>query len=193
MKSKNPIVSWLGLNRSLDRQRTLSLLLGVINGLLVIGISYLALSPPLVVSKNRDKKVFYKARRMNLAVTNSDLEDVASQFVFARYQWDKFDRDSIIKGVTPFISKNLSRKITKELLKLKKQFPKEKLISQSIANLKSEVTMKKIIISFDRILKVGGIPLVTPIDIEFLMMQGSPNHLNPMGIYINNVIQYEAI
>jgi len=193
LKRKSPIPSWLGLNRELDRQKTLSLILSVVNGILVTLVTYLVLSPPLVITKDRDKKDYSIARRLNVEVSSRDLEDVASQFILARYQWDQFDRTSIIKGITPFVTKKLTGKITKELTKLAKQFPKDKLISQSVANIRSEVTMEKIKVSFDRILKVDGLPLVTPIDVEFLMMESNSNQLNPLGIYINNIIQYEAI
>lgn len=193
MKRKNPLPSWLGLNRELDRQKLLSLILSAINGILVIVITYLVLSPPLVITEDRGKKNHSIARRVNVEVTSRDLEDIASQFILARYQWDQFDRTSIIKGITPFITNKLTGKIKKELTKLAKQFPKDKLISQSVANIRSEVTIEKIKVSFDRILKVDGLPLVTPIEVEFLMMEGNSNQLNPLGIYINNIIQYEAI
>ncbi len=193
MKRKNPLPSWLGLNRELDRQKLLSLILSAINAILVIVITYLVLSPPLVITEDRGKKDYSIARRVNVEVTSRDLEDVASQFILARYQWDQFDRTSIVKGITPFITNKLTGKIKKELTKLAKQFPKDKLISQSVANIQSEVTMEKIKVSFDRILKVDGLPLVTPIEVEFLMMEGNSNQLNPLGIYINNIIQYEAI
>ncbi len=193
MKQKSPIVSWLGLNRSLGQQKNLSVLLGIINAVLVLILCFHVLAPPLVIVYDRGEKNFMQAKRLNVEVTTSDLEKVASEFVIARYQWDQFDKNSILKGITPIISKNLVRKVEKELTKLSKQFPKDKLISQSIANLKTNVSMEKILISFDRILKVDGIPLVTPIEIEFLMKEDKANYLNPLGIYINNLVQYEAI
>ena len=150
-------------------------------------------SPLVIKVHDGYNKDFYYPTRVSVQINETDLEAVALKFVRTRYSWDTLDQSSILKGISPFVTDNLRSKIKKELIKLTKQFPKDKSISQSITGIKTDVTMEKIIISFDLIIKVDGVPLVTSKEIEFLMIKDSPNRLNPLGIYVNNITQYEAI
>jgi hypothetical protein len=189
-----PIVSWIKLNKKYYDQRFINLLMVVINGLLFVFMSYQMVRSPLVITLDAkgSKKHFY-AKRINLAVNERDLESIALNFVHSRYSWEKLNHESILKSITPFVTSHLKSKIKKELNKLSKQLPKDKKVSQVVTGIKTNVSMDKIIISFDQILKVDGISLVNPIEIEFLMIKDTPNRLNPLGIYINNITQYEAI
>jgi hypothetical protein len=194
-KEKNkPIVSWIKLNKKYNDQKFINFLMVIINGLLIILIAYQLMRSPLVITLDSigNKNHNYPART-NLTINELDLESIALNFVHSRYSWEKLNHDSILKSITPFVTNNLKGKIKKELIKLSKQLPKDKKVSQVVTGIKTNVSMDKIIISFDQILKVDGIPLVNPMEIEFLMIKDTPNRLNPLGIYINNITQYEAI
>lgn len=192
-ENPKPIISWVSLNKALSFQKLLNLIQAGMNGLLLFILICFIFQPPLVVQSTDGYNEFFYPQRKNVTIKENDLEKIALKFIQARYSWDVFNISSILKGLTPFVTDNLKDKIEKDLLKLEKQLPKDKKISQSIANVQTDVSMDKIIVSFDQIIKVDEIPLLTHVDIEFLMIKDSPNSINPLGIFVNNLTQYEEI
>ena len=59
-------------------------------------------------------------------------------------------------------------------------------------NIQPTVTEEKAQVTFDRIIRVEGVPVLAPMELEFELIKGKATRWNPQGLYINGITQKEV-
>lgn len=147
-------------------------------------------SPFVILSKNHEVE-FYPTQAISIPIEKPEIERFTKLFLTRLYVWNEFNAEKIEKLISPFTDGILSEKVVaSQNQKYSKELAGKKL-SQSLAFVDVSVLPDRIICKFDRILKIEGIPLIIPTEVTFLLTQGEPTELNPMGIYIGGIKESE--
>ena len=194
----SPLDQWLALNRVLKAYKIIGILLGASSIALVALAFFLATSPPIVVVKKHGSQGFgfYYGERRKVPITEPALLDFLKEFVRLRYTWKERNPDLILKNIAPLTTEGLLSKISHNLkkdIKTNKGVLKEapETIEQVAVNIQPKINEKKAEVSFDRIIRVGGVPIVAPMELEFHLIKGRPTRWNPKGLYVNGITQKE--
>lgn len=190
-EENNYLEKWSYLHRT-ERfhKRIISCLLGVI-GILVLAVLFTRNTKPLVVEKDH---LVYRALfvdKSEIKPTKEALAELITAFIKARYEWESFEPQIIIKKLEPFTTEALRSKLLDEIGKKGFQNKPGESVEQSIARIKPNISDKAILASFDRILRINGIPVVVPTEISLLLAEGPKTFFNPIGLYINGLIEHE--
>ena len=65
-------------------------------------------------------------------------------------------------------------------------------VSQDIAHIKVKISEKEIIVTFDKIFHIASIPLVVPTQVSVQIINGATTKWNPMGLYVNGILEHEG-
>jgi len=166
-------------------------MMGLIGILALIAIS--AGDPnPLVVE--RANAVFrpLEVESREIKPTKEAVGEMLSEFIMARYEWTTFDPQSIIKNLEPFTTQAFRDRLFEEFGKKSFQNKPGESIEQSIARVKPDISEKSILASFDRVLRINNVPVVVPTQISVQLSEGPKTYFNPIGLYINGVIEHEG-
>lgn len=161
--------------------------------ILIVVIVAVSLQDPFVVIwEEGGKKTYALARRKADSITESDIQSFMLAFLRQLLEWEKLDTDAILHQVSPLVTQGLLERLKQELTqKTEKEF-RGKLLSQAITNVKIIVTEKDVIATFDKVIRIDGIPLVVSSEIAFNLIRGSQSRWNPMGLYVNGMIEREG-
>ena len=192
-----PLDQWVALNRILKAYKIAGILLGLLLGLLCMAlvalVFYLATSPPVVVVlKENSQQGFYYGERKRVPITEPALRDFLKEFVQLRYTWKERDPELILKNIAPFITEGLLRKISHSLKATEGKGTPPGSIEQVAVNIQPTVTEEKAQAIFDRIIRVKGVPVLAPMELEFDLIKGKATRWNPQGLYINGITQRET-
>lgn len=152
----------------------------------------ISLQDPLVVVLGDDFKQYVQGKRTKNSVTEKDVERFVMEFLPQMFVWDELLPEKILRQISPFVTEGLLARFKLELTKRSEKDLKGKKLSQSIANAKILVTEKNVIANFDKVLRIDGIPLVVPSEISFNIIRGSQTRWNPVGLYVNGLIEHEG-
>ena len=173
------------------------------NAILGVVIGYLILAPTIVISESDKHVLSYSGERREIAVTEKEVKKVAENFIKRRFQWDEYSQSGILANLAPLLTSGLKDKIADEL---KKQHESFKSVSQYVGKVQITVDADGNVIGvFDKILRITGnlkndstnleaiqkIPLLSESQILMKVVRGSVTLENPLGIYINSVVNYE--
>ena len=192
----SPINQWSALNGVLRTYKLAGLFLTGVCVLLSVGLIMIAYRPPLVVIK--DQKDIYRSlgNYQEVEINELEIKSFVKRFIYLRYQWDELDPSTIAKNMEPITTAGANKKIKQFLELLKSRDFKDKGIQQDITNIKVKITKEKVIASFDKIIRItdeklslSGIPLIVPTLIYLNIIQDSVTHWNPIGLYVNGVIE----
>lgn len=190
-EENNYLEKWSYLHRT-ERfhKRIILSLLGIIC-VLVLVVLFARNTKPLVVE--RDHLVFraLSVEKSEIKPTKEALAELVTEFIKARYEWESFAPQIIIKKLVPFTTEDLRSKFLEEFGKKGFQNKPGESVEQSVARIKPDISDKAILASFDRILRINGIPVVVPTEISLLLSEGPKTFFNPLGLYINGLIEYE--
>ena len=178
-----PMDQWRSLNVVLKMYKVIGLLLGILAVLLSAVILYLVNRPPVVVVWKDNEKHFLYPETRKADIDKKDIHRFVFEYIHLRYsgQPSKETLGNIEPLVTdPFLKREHS------------QLRKNGEPLQSVSNLKVSVTKKSTIATFDRILRVKGIPFVVPTKATFRIVKDSPTRWNPIGLYVDGVILKET-
>lgn len=190
-EENNYLEKWSYLHRT-ERfhKRIILSLLGIIC-VLVLVVLLARNTKPLVVE--RDHLIFraLSVEKSEIKPTKEALAELVTEFLKARYEWESFAPQTIIKKLEPFTTEDLRFKFLEEFGKKSFQNKPGESVEQSIARIKPDISDKAILASFDRILRINGIPVVVPTEISLLLSEGPKTFFNPLGLYINGLIEHE--
>ena len=159
---------------------------------LIIALMVMALQPPLVVVVNGQDRRHYQSERKPESITEHEVEWFVRDFLEQMFNWNSLSPEVILKQVAPFVTDGLGNKIRQELtLRAEKDF-KGKNLSEGITNIQVQVTEKSVLASFDKVLRINGLPLVVPTQMEFNIIRGSSTRANPIGLYVNGLIEHDG-
>jgi hypothetical protein len=192
-RTKNSVPNiWAAQENLIHFYRTLSAILGAVClGLLIVSI-VMAFRDPIVVMKSAAAQEFYPSHRDSVSIEKADVEVFAKRFLEALYVWPEYSASSLAKELKPLTEDGLTEKVIEaQSQKYGKDF-KGKKLAQSITFVTVRVLDDRVKCSFERILKLEGIPLVVPTEVTLSLIQGAPTRLNPMGIYVTGVQENES-
>lgn len=192
-KSKNTIPNiWTAQENLIHFYRLLSIgLAGIAIGMAVIA-AILGLQDPIVVVKSDGEQEFFVSRRAPVSIEKKDVENITRRFLDALYVWPEFSGQALAKEIAPYAEETLVGKIIEaQTTKYSKTF-KGKKLAQEISFVQVEVLEDRVVCSFDRILKIEGIPLVIPTKVTLSVLRGSSTRENPMGVFVSGILENES-
>ena len=185
-----PMDQWVVLNRILKAYKTMGVLLVLLSLILMTLVFYLATSPPIVVMERGSQYSFYYGERRRVPITEEVLLNFLKEFVRLRYTWKERDSELILKNIAPFTTEGLLRKI-RHALKAEDSKGIPESMEQVAVNIHPTITEKKAKVTFDRIIRMDGVPMLAPMELDFSLIKGKGTRWNPKGIYINGITQKE--
>jgi hypothetical protein len=175
--------------------RTLKLATMGLGGLvaaLTIAIVCVSLRAPLVVVDKVSRHDFYVSAHQDIKLTNSDIESFTKEFLDALYVWSEFNADTLRASITPYVDVDMAQKIIDAQSSRYSKDLKGKKVEEALTFVKVDVLSDRVVCRIDRVLKIGGLPLVIPTELTLSMIQGHKTRVNPMGIYIVGVTEHEG-
>jgi hypothetical protein len=165
----------------------------------------LMINDPVVILEKDGEKLSFHSERKEVEVTEKEIIKLVENFIHRRYEWDTFSTDGVLAELSPIISVGLKEKLASDLEKEAKT-SKNELFSQYVGKVKVTIDKENNIIgTFDKILRVQKkitgadgdllplerIPLISEAQVMIKVIRGMTTSSNPLGLYINGVINYE--
>ncbi len=192
-KSKNTIPNiWTAQENLIHFYRLLAAGLGGLAIVLLAVAIALGFRDPIVVVKSKEVQEFFQSHRAPVSIEKQDVEAITRRFLDVLYVWPEFSGQALSKEIAPYVEEALVGKIVdSQSVKYGKDF-KGKKLAQEISFVKVEVLEDRVVCTFDRILKIEGIPLVIPTEVTLSMLRGSSTRENPMGVFVSGIIENEG-
>ena len=193
MNEKNTIPNiWTAQENLIHFYRLLAAGLGVLSVLLLILTVVFSFRDPIVVVKSATEQEFYPSSRAPASIEKTDVEHITRKFLKALYVWPEFNGQTLAKEISPYAEDALVKKVTElQAVKFGKDF-KGKKLAQEISFVQVKVLDDRVVCSFDRILKIEGIPLVIPTEVTLSMLRGDSTRENPMGVFVSGILEHEG-
>lgn len=188
---KKTLQAWTDINALLRTHKLINLGLTAVCVLQVFVIGWLYAADPIVVIKDGDKQQYLAGQRVNLPISEKSVEEFVRKFLKIRYEWDKLNPQAKRKSLAPIVTSGLQQKLFKLLTHLKDKEFQGKETSQAIVNVKVSVTKKKVVASFDKLLRLAGVPIPVPTTLSLHIIKGTTNVWNPIGLLVNGVIEHQ--
>ncbi len=185
------VEKWSGVQSILQFQKRLIVALVGLAGFLALLMVITGDPKPIVVEKRDSLFEPLVVQRDPVAPSEKSVGELLTQFVRLRYEWDSFNPDLIIKQLEPLTTEAFRSKLLKEFGSKAHENKEGNSIEQSVSRIRPAVDEKAVLASFDRILRVNGVPLVIPTQVSVLLSEGPRTSLNPLGLYVNGVIEHE--
>lgn len=176
----------------------------IANILFAISVMAVTFSDPLVIMEKEAEKLSFVGQRKEVTITEKEIKKLVENFIRRRYEWEKFSVGEVMANLSPIISSGLKNKIADELVKEEKT-SKYQAFSQYVGKITILIDEgHNIVGSFDKILRIHNkitaasgdlllekIPLLSEAQVMVKVVKGAITHENPLGLYINGVINYE--
>lgn len=192
-KLKNTIPNiWTAQENMIHFYRMLAVGLGALAAVLLVFATVVSFRDPIVVVRSNSGQEFHPSSRAPMSIEKKDVENVTRRLLDALYVWPEFNTQALAKGLGPYLEDTLVGKIIeKQVQKFGKDF-KGKKLAQEITFVKVEVLEDRVVCTFDRVLKIEGIPLVIPTEVTLSMLRGSSTRENPMGVFVSGILETEG-
>ncbi len=170
--------------------------------------AYIALSffgGNLVIMKEGEKLLSFEAKREQPVITQNELKKVAESFIKRRFEWEQFNLNTQLKSLSLVTTEGLQEKILAEFRKDSQSF---KSISQYVGKIELEVLPSgEIRAKFDKVLRLTSrpkegdqfteemtlkIPVLSETQLSLKVVSGDKTLVNPLGLYVNSVAEYEV-
>ena len=96
----------------------------------------------------------------------------------------------MLKELAPYTSEGLLQKLVSS------QGKNKALMSQTVQDViirQIKAEEGKVYLLIDRVIQVSDkMKVVSPLELTLTLIRGSSNRLNPLGLYINSVIEHES-
>jgi hypothetical protein len=205
MSSERPFVKSVNeFYQRINVLQKLTLGLVVSNAILLLILGISLQRNPIVILERDAEKLSFIGDQKEVVITDKEIKKAVEKYIRLRYEWEKFDSNETIDKLTPVITSGLKDKVLNEITAQKESY---KAISQYVGSIKVTVDENGNIVGvFDRILRITGklkdglnlpglnekIPLLSEAQIMVKVVKGTMTQENPLGIYINSVINYET-
>jgi len=192
MKVNPSLNAWTDINSLLRNHKLINIGLIVICVLQIFVIGLMYFDDPIVVIKENEYQSYHVGKRSTQPISEEAVKRFVTEFLKLRYQWKKLDPQAMRKSLEPVVTDGLSAKLIQLLTHLKDQEFQGKETSQSIVNIDVKVTEEKVVASFDKLLRIEGIPIPVPTTVSLSIIQGSPNDWNPIGLFVNGIMEHQS-
>ena len=183
---------WTDINTLLRTHKLINFGLIILCVLQTITIFTFYFSEPIVVLKSEKGDSYLSGQRRSLPISEDVVEGFVKEFLTIRYQWESLDPKLMSTNLAPIVTEGLKEKIFSILTQLNEKEFQGKNTSQSIVNVKVSVTKDKVIASFDKLLRIEGIPIPVPTTVSLNIIKDSPNKWNPVGLLVNGIIEHQT-
>lgn len=174
------------------------------NVLFAVMVMFSVFSDPLVIMEKDAEKLSFQGTRKEVTITEKEIKKLVENFIRRRYEWDKFSIENMMANLSPLLSIGLKGKIADDLAKEEKA-SKYQAFSQYVGRINITIDESHNIVgTFDKILRIHNkistpsgdlpiekIPLLSEAQVMVKVVKGSVTDENPLGLYINAVINYE--
>lgn len=191
MRKANSLQAWTDINALLRTHKLINLGLVAVCVLQLFIIGWMYAADPIVVIRGGNKQEYLAGQRASLPISEAAVEEFVRKFLHLRYEWHKLDPQAKQKSLSPIVTDGLQKKLLKLLTHLKDKEFQGKETAQAIVNIKVSVTKEKVVASFDKLLRVEGVPIPVPTTLSLHIIQGKPNVWNPIGLLVNGVIEHQ--
>lgn len=192
-KKSKVINQWHKLNEIIRLKRIKEIILYGLCAFLLLVISQISLKPPLVVVKEcSGDETYHIGSYIPHQIGEETVKKVATRFIKQRYAWDDLNPDTIALNISPLSTEGLKKKVKNNLVKLRDQNFKDKSVEQSVTNIEVLITKDNVMATFDKILKIEGLPLPVPTLIYLNVIKGASTVWNPEGLYVNGIIEQQG-
>lgn len=182
---------WISLNRVLSFYRAMSIALFFIALMTWVMMAFFLLKDPIVVILGKNSKHWAIGESKSIPIDKEDIVETVRRFIEGRYEWKKLNWQEMRLFIFPLLTPGLFEKIEDDMSQfIKKEFLK-KPFTQTVTNIDVRVSEKSITATFDRIIRVDGLPLVAPLALTLSLIQGSRTPGNPQGLYINGIVEHQ--
>ncbi len=189
--NKSVTNQWVFINKMLLIYKIVGIGLSILTIILSVLIFIMWFSDPIVVVESNCDKTFITGKRSEISITENDIKEFVTKWITLHYKWIEFDPETIIRNIEPITTAGLKEKLKKDFGEQKAQNTSDKSIEQNVSNVLVTLTDNEAIGTFDRIIRINGIPLVTPVEVALNIVQGSKTRWNPLGLYINGITEHE--
>ena len=178
-------------NRTLLWHKILSSSLALLASLATVSAITLYERPPIVVVERKTgERDYFSGAIGSHELDGEDVKGFVALFVKTRYTWDRFDPKEI--------AGRLRCLGTPEFLKVLEASPGQggragedgERVEQYAAFVKPSLHDGKPLASFDRVVRVNGIPIASPTEISLHIVQGARIPCNPKGLYVDATTEY---
>jgi hypothetical protein len=149
------------------------------------------LRDPFVVVLNHKERIWVESEKKDVPIEHEEVVEIIKRFIEKRYQWKKLNLDEVLHHIQPITTSGLLEKIKDDLLLFIKNDLSKKKFEQAVANIDVKISDNAVIASFDRVIRVDGLPLVAPLQLSLELIRGNRTRFNPIGLYINGIIEHQ--
>ncbi|MBY0385366.1 hypothetical protein K2X05_09425 [bacterium] len=182
---------WISLNRVLMFYRYMSAVFIFLALGAWVMMAWSLLRDPFVVVLNHKERIWVESEKKDVPIEREEIVEIIKRFIEKRYQWKKLNLDELLHHIQPITTSGLLEKIKDDVaLFIKTDFSKKKF-EQAVTNIEVKVSDSSITASFDRVIRVDGLPLVAPLQLSLELIRGSRTRFNPIGLYINGLIEHQ--
>ncbi len=143
--------------------------------------------------KDKATNCFVEAKRSSIEVTDDDVVEFVRQWIVNRFEWERLSEDALVRNLSATTTEGLLSKVREQFKSGAEKEFKDKSVAQYVSkNIRVDLAQNKVVASFDRILRVNGIPLIDPAELRLSLVQGTKTRLNPHGIYVNGVTEHKS-
>ena len=190
-KNKKPLDQWMGINQELKLYKISLMFLAFIVALLSVGILLTMNPAPIVIEASDSERHYHIGSRDSKAPRKSDVKSFLKNFIRLRYSVFGSDFKTSVKNIEPYSTDGYMKAVKKELQEVTKNKDQIKDFAQYVSNLQIEVTDKEAQATFDKIVRINGVPIVVPTEASFEIVKSKHTAWNPYGILVNGVIEHE--
>ena len=182
---------WITLNRVLMFYRYMSAVFIFLALGAWIMMAWSLLRDPFVVVLNHKERIWVESEKKDIPIEREEIVEIIKRFIEKRYQWKKLNLEDVLHHIQPITTSGLLDKIKDDLVLFIKNDLSKKNFQQAVANIEVKVTESSITASFDRVIRIDGLPLVAPLGLSLELIRGSRTRFNPIGLYINGIIEHQ--
>ena len=156
---------------------------------LSILVGILATANPIVVERQDGLKTYLQGKREKQTISDSDIESFVEMWIRARYEWSSYEPDHVAKAIAPVSSDGLQEKVRSQMAKGAAGACKGQTVEQTVSGVKVKASENEISATFDRVIRINGIPIVVPLEVTLEVIKGRSTRWNPIGLYVNGVTE----
>ena len=191
MSKNSTLRAWTDINGLLRTHKLINLSLCAVCIVQVFIIGWLYAADPIVVIKDGERQQYHAGQRASMPISEAAVAEFVRKFLHLRYEWSELNPHAKQQSLAPVVTVGLQKKLFKLLTHLKDKEFQGKKTSQAIVNVKVSVTEEKVVASFDKLLRIEGVPIPVPTSVSLHIIQGKTNVWNPIGLLVNGIIEHQ--
>lgn len=191
-RTPKAVDQWQKISASLKTYKITCILLSAVITVLSLSLWKVSSRGPVVVILDDHNQVYLRGSYQEFKVDQKAVKQFLAEFLKARYEWPELTPETVYRQISPLATKAFRDKVITGVKEIKKKDFKGKKVSQSITNVSIKVDKEKVFASFDKLIKVEGIPLPIPSQAIFQLTTGARTQWNPVGLYVNGIIEHEG-